>query len=264
MNTEENNVSLLEKDQLEKTNEVQNWTDEINWRINDILRIEELNKAAELNSFLLVLLEDPNIPEELKSFLMKFVEQHNKLKDKVWKLEELAYNDALTKLPNRRKAMDIAYIRLKDLKEWSISNLSFSILDIDFFKKVNDIFWHDAWDKVLVHFSKFMNEYLQKNSWDNIFRLGWEEFFVLSLLPKEELKKILDNALNEFSEITHEHKWRQFSVTFSWWINEIQVNDKLLSCNQNEDFERYFSEQLHETDLKLYDSKHSWRAQISI
>jgi diguanylate cyclase (GGDEF)-like protein len=52
------------------------------------------------------------------------------------------------------------------------------MMDIDFFKKVNDLYGHDIGDEVIKHFANTMKEHFHT---DIVARLGGEEFAVLSL-----------------------------------------------------------------------------------
>jgi diguanylate cyclase (GGDEF)-like protein len=53
------------------------------------------------------------------------------------------------------------------------------IMDIDYFKKFNDEYWHQTWDAVLHHFAQLINKLLR--NWDNIYRYWWEEFSIITL-----------------------------------------------------------------------------------
>jgi diguanylate cyclase (GGDEF)-like protein len=92
------------------------------------------------------------------------------------KLEQAAFTDALTNLPNRRYATD----RLK--QEWAASirsqrPLSCMIMDIDHFKQVNDTYGHDVGDVVLQETAAVLKKSLRLN--DVVCRLGGEEFLVI-------------------------------------------------------------------------------------
>lgn len=91
-------------------------------------------------------------------------------------LEEISLTDALTELPNRRKAMRC----LSVLWEESIAQntpLVCMMIDADHFKQVNDNYGHDAGDKVLIELAKML-KYLLRND-DIICRLGGDEFLVI-------------------------------------------------------------------------------------
>ncbi len=101
-------------------------------------------------------------------------------------LTELAQNDSLTKLANRQY---LDYY-LEDLIEVSrASNQPFAALmiDIDFFKRVNDSYGHDVGDQVLMRTAKYLNKVFRGS--DFVARYGGEEF--VAILPRASLDTAL-------------------------------------------------------------------------
>jgi diguanylate cyclase (GGDEF)-like protein len=90
--------------------------------------------------------------------------------------EQQARTDALTGLPNRR-AFNEAASALCAQASRSQRPLSLVMMDIDFFKKVNDTWGHDAGDYVLVEVAKLMMS--SRRASDVAARLGGEEFAIL-------------------------------------------------------------------------------------
>lgn len=94
------------------------------------------------------------------------------------KLSELAQNDALTGLLNRRKLDQI----LQDVWQNSHRNphsiFSILFIDVDYFKFYNDTYGHQEGDKVLVSVAKTITDSLPRAS-DHAARYGGEEFVVL-------------------------------------------------------------------------------------
>lgn len=91
-------------------------------------------------------------------------------------LESLAFLDSLTGTQNRRamdQELDIA------IKTHARDGSSFglAIMDLDHFKRINDMYGHEEGDEVLINFSN----YIRKNSrkMDRFFRMGGEEFVLL-------------------------------------------------------------------------------------
>lgn len=99
-----------------------------------------------------------------------------KLRSYVSETMELAVTDPLTKLFNRRH-MESQIAILIDNASNRGRSLSVLALDVDFFKKVNDTYGHDAGDAVLVELS----ERIKKNirNIDLPCRVGGEEFVVI-------------------------------------------------------------------------------------
>ncbi len=92
------------------------------------------------------------------------------------KLEQLAYFDQLTQLPNRMLYND----RLNQtiiLAERNKSQFSIFFIDLDKFKFVNDTFGHEIGDKLLINVAKIITRCIRKS--DTVARLGGDEFTVI-------------------------------------------------------------------------------------
>jgi len=91
-------------------------------------------------------------------------------------LELLAITDALTNLPNRRYAM--AHLSaLWEKSKQEKTALSCLMIDIDYFKAINDTYGHDGGDRVLIALSQKLQQTLRSD--DIVCRLGGDEFLVV-------------------------------------------------------------------------------------
>ena len=154
------------------------------WKLNDIVGMQlvqvpvfyPLEKAREtFNSFMLSLLAifaamfvAMNVA--LTGFVIGPMTRLNR------KLEDIATRDFLTDLVNRRRFFEqlesaMSEARIKNL------GLSVIILDLDFFKRINDAFGHDSGDMVLKHAALRVREMLRGS--DCAARFGGEEFVIL-------------------------------------------------------------------------------------
>lgn len=104
-------------------------------------------------------------------------------------LEKLASIDPLTGASNRRHFMGLAKVEISRAKRQGLP-LSVIMLDIDFFKSVNDRFGHEIGDKVLVALAATIHATLRGG--DIFARLGGEEFVVM--LPGQGLSEALPMA----------------------------------------------------------------------
>jgi len=104
-------------------------------------------------------------------------------------LEHLASTDALTGLANRRTLMIHAEQELARAKRYG-SELSMLMVDIDFFKKVNDTYGHQAGDVVLKKLAGIFS--LVFRDIDFAARFGGEEFVVV--LPETNAENALKAA----------------------------------------------------------------------
>ena len=103
------------------------------------------------------------------------------------------------------------------------------MLDIDFFKKVNDNYGHDAGDYVLKVLSLYMRKHFNNGL---ISRLGGEEFAILiSGEDEEQLFSRLDSFRETVAtiKIPYEQQEISFSVSLGVLFNSEKVLDKQMS-----------------------------------
>jgi len=97
-------------------------------------------------------------------------------------LEQLSLSDQLTGAHNRHFLNKFMPQELAKLKRDHVSNINESLglmmVDIDYFKKVNDTYGHDAGDKVLVQFTKILADSCRESDW--LVRWGGEEFVIVA------------------------------------------------------------------------------------
>ncbi|HHH39200.1 MAG TPA: EAL domain-containing protein, partial [Sedimenticola sp.] len=91
-------------------------------------------------------------------------------------MEQLAFFDTLTGLPNRRLFRDRLEQAIASLGRLD-SGISLLFLDLDQFKRINDTLGHDAGDQLLKLVSLRLKQVLRQN--DTIARLGGDEFTIL-------------------------------------------------------------------------------------
>jgi len=92
-------------------------------------------------------------------------------------LLRLATTDFLTGLPNRRRFLEQLDLELARLRRGLVSSSALLMLDLDYFKSINDRYGHPVGDSVLQHFSALLRESLRRV--DSAGRLGGEEFAVI-------------------------------------------------------------------------------------
>ena len=99
------------------------------------------------------------------------------------KLEVLNSIDMLTGVYSRRVFFELLNRKLASLRRGG-SNLGVTLLDIDGFKRINDIYGHSEGDRVLKLFATKLKSCLREN--DLIGRIGGEEFVLVLETPSEE------------------------------------------------------------------------------
>jgi diguanylate cyclase (GGDEF)-like protein/PAS domain S-box-containing protein len=103
--------------------------------------------------------------------------------------EHLAGTDYLTGVANRRRFVEVAQTEIERAERYG-SQTSVLVIDIDWFKKINDRFGHRAGDSALCHVTSVVKRLLR--TIDVVGRIGGEEFAVL--LPETTLESAGDAA----------------------------------------------------------------------
>ena len=175
-----------------------------------------------------------NIQDIIKSFdipddnKMDVIKKINFMYTQTKHLSEI---DALTRLYNRRHFENNFEREFARSKRYG-SPLSVAIIDIDFFKKINDTYGHLCGDYVLKEVAyNMVNNFRQT---DFVFRYGGEEFAVIltetpdenAKVPLERLRKLIENTKFSFngenikvtvsigvsSNINYDNAWNMFEV----------------------------------------------------
>jgi len=152
--------------------------------------------------------------------LKKALEEQQKLTQK---LEKLATIDFLTEIPNRRYFLNLANKELQRTQRYG-QQFSLLMLDLDYFKIINDTYGHAIGDQVLKKMAKTTNNCLRKV--DIFGRLGGEEFAIL--LPQtchQQAKFVAERIRNKIEQIALNLNDIIVKVTVSIGITIYQEGD---------------------------------------
>ncbi|MFT5659715.1 MAG: diguanylate cyclase (GGDEF)-like protein/PAS domain S-box-containing protein [Sulfurimonas sp.] len=141
-------------------------------------------------------------------------------------VEMLSITDALTNLYNRRYFNDVAQIELDRAKR-DKNLFAFVLLDIDHFKKYNDMYGHQEGDNVLIDVSQSLKDSFQR-SIDIVFRLGGEEFgAIVNAKNIKEIEYLVEQARANIEDLAIEHKLNVPSkvVTASFGVVILYADD---------------------------------------
>jgi diguanylate cyclase (GGDEF)-like protein len=135
-------------------------------------------------------------------------------------LQNYATHDALTGLGNRR-AMDEELGRCVQDFNRSRIPATLIMIDLDFFKMVNDKFGHDVGDKMLVDLAHLLSRRVRKT--DRLFRFGGEEFVLLA--RNTHLKDAMIIAEQLRYQIEAELRDPEGAITASFGCAQLQTNE---------------------------------------
>jgi diguanylate cyclase (GGDEF)-like protein len=171
----------------------------------------------------------------------------NELKAAHARIEELAQVDELTGLLNRRYIMKTLNEEMARAQRFGAA-CSVAIIDLDFFKRINDQFGHPVGDEVLRTFA--ITLFANLRTVDKLGRYGGEEF--LMILPdtgKDQAVRTLDRLRSIASEVDWAAISRVMNVTMSAGISEVRQEDSAADI-------------LARADAALYNAKDAGRNRV--
>lgn len=209
-----------------------------------IREIKALSQSLRSMTFTL-LLQKQQLKNANESLEQKVNERTIELQKANTELALLASRDVLTGLNNRRAFNDYLDYLFAQYKRHT-TFYSLLMLDIDYFKKVNDTFGHEMGDHVLHETAKIIQNNLR--STDFVARLGGEEFIVIlpmtsvsdAVFIAEKIRSSIEAAI-----IIHDH-----TLTMSIGISEVLELDHLAT------------EAVRRADQALYTAKAQGRNQV--
>ena len=148
-------------------------------------------------------------------------ENHIKLFDTLKRYEELASKDPLTNIFNHGR-IETEIINSIDSFNTNNQPVSYMMLDIDYFKKVNDEYGHSVGDYVLKQFVKTIKAFIEPYNF-TIGRWGGEEF--VCVCYNYELKKLKPIAEKLRKKIEASEFEKKIKITCSIGLTELKKSD---------------------------------------
>jgi diguanylate cyclase (GGDEF)-like protein len=166
------------------------------------------------------------------------------LKEQNELLQKLSITDRMTGLYNHQYIIDSLSKRIAESKRYK-QPLSVAMIDIDFFKKINDGHGHAFGDHVLIKISSIIEDIIRKT--DMVGRYGGEEFLII--FTYTDLKNAL-KVTERIRESIEKQKWDKpkLKITVSGGIDQLKDEDA--------------SEIIIKTDNLLYKAKENGRNRI--
>jgi len=186
----------------------------------------------------------PNLTQTIKDISWNLSEESKKL------VADAEKKDPLTKLFNRR-FIDSIMRQATNNSQTSGLTYSVAMIDIDDFKKINDLHGHDMGDNVLAYLAELMEQFIRPS--DFAFRFGGEEFLILfSETPATKAKLIIQKIATAMDSVSFlELNDDSFKVTFSAGIAEF-------------DGQPDYEHTIKKADNALYQSKANGKNRITI
>ncbi|PIR20181.1 MAG: GGDEF domain-containing protein [Deltaproteobacteria bacterium CG11_big_fil_rev_8_21_14_0_20_47_16] len=166
-------------------------------------------------------------------------------------LYKMAVLDPATALYNKRYFLE-RFTEEFSLAKRSKSPLSILIMDIDFFKKVNDTYGHLAGDLVLQQVGQLLKKLTRYE--DVVARYGGEEFIVLLRGNGEDAAYLMAERIRKSIESSHfEFEGKQIPVTVSLGLCALPTTDENITTEA----------MIKIADERLYHSKESGRNRVT-
>ena len=204
---------------------------------------EELNKTFYFSSRAKVLQRDE---EDNVTILYGIIEDMTTQEVQRQEIDELSKRDKLTNLYNRVKTDESIKHEMKSSRRYN-TDLSLILLDMDYFKLVNDNYGHLVGDAVLIQAANILQENIRES--DIVGRWGGEEFIIICPQSDESSVKLLSDKLRKLIENF------EFNVvekkTASFGVTQFKKDDTLESF-------------INRADKALYIAKESGRNRVEI
>lgn len=165
-----------------------------------------------------------------------------------YELRAQVQRDPLTGLYNRGAFIELVTLQLKDCRERGRSP-ALGILDLDYFKLINDNYGHQAGDEALVGVAAILQKILRGS--DIVGRLGGDEYLFLltDISADEALPAILERLLESVSQLGRERNM------------PLHASVGLVLSNEPQDT---FDSLYHRADMALYNAKNAGRNRYEI
>lgn len=169
------------------------------------------------------------------------------------RLKEFSITDMLTGLYNYRYLVERLTKEFERAKRYAL-DLSIAMLDIDFFKSINDVYGHNYGDQILKDFAAFLRDFVR--GCDIVARYGGEEFVII--LPntvKDSAVVLGERLLDKLKKYIFDPEGKKVKLEISMGIANFP--EDCSSIDSASDF-------LSLSDTALLNAKESGRNRLAI
>jgi diguanylate cyclase (GGDEF)-like protein len=168
----------------------------------------------------------------------------------VKKLEDAAYIDALTGIYNRKHFFELAKVNIERAMRFNNSIYS-AMLDLDFFKSVNDTYGHTAGDLVLIKTAEVIRRTIR--SYDLLGRYGGEEFVLLITdLDITEANHIMERIRENIEQSVINYEGIDIRITCSIGLAKFAEGDTMETSVKKADEALYTAKNSGRNKVKIY------------
>lgn len=187
--------------------------------------------------------------DEVGLMTEQFFSMKKKIEEDYEEIKKISLTDPLTNINNRRSFFDIAEQLLK-LYHRNKEPFSVMLLDIDYFKKVNDVYGHILGDEILKHTVSHIKKEIRES--DVFARYGGEEFIILLInTDAHEAADIAEKVRSSIENNPYVDEQNTIPITIS--IGLSQFND-----------DESIQELIERSDSALYKAKERGRNRVVV
>ena len=198
------------------------------------------------------------VAEERDKLYQELLEARDLLEKKTEELTAVSRKDSLTPLLNRRAAKDDIEALLVQSSR-NFFPLSFLLLDVDFFKNINDAFGHDEGDRVLIKLSNVILKQVRET--DVVARWGGEEFLIVLYNTNIEAIKFFSDRLHNAIKTIVLPDGKPLTVSIGGAVleeDEVTQSDVIASQLLKADKALYSAKENHRAHTRVFEKKNGF------